>query len=185
MQSKQYDSIVGKDIHNMLVDNHVENEIDFIQFSECQISKLQSHCHKLLEEMGITQKKQIATIITKFWLYEAFYGLDYSKFPHIEYVSVNSPTKIILKDINVDSFCEHHFLPAHGFVGVAYTTKQHNIGFGTITRIIDFFAHRPQLQERLTKQIFFTLKHILKIENVFVIMKLKTLLCCIKRVKKQ
>jgi GTP cyclohydrolase I len=60
---------------------------------------------------------------------------------------------VCIKDIKVMSVCEHHFAPIHGFAKVAYIPKDKVVGLSKINRVVDYFSRRPQVQERLTKQI--------------------------------
>ena len=60
---------------------------------------------------------------------------------------------ILLKDIPVTSICEHHFLPFTGVAHVAYVPSNRIAGLSKLARAVDFYAHRPQVQERLTTQI--------------------------------
>ena len=60
---------------------------------------------------------------------------------------------LIEKDIALDSSCEHHFLPIVGYAHVAYIPKEKVIGLSKINRLVDYYAHRPQVQERLCIQI--------------------------------
>ena len=73
---------------------------------------------------------------------------------------------LVEKNISLYSFCEHHFLPFHGTVDVAYISTGKVIGLSKIHRIVNYFAKRPQVQERLTIQIFNELKNILNTEDV-------------------
>jgi GTP cyclohydrolase I len=76
---------------------------------------------------------------------------------------------LIEKNINLNSTCEHHFLPIVGKAHVAYISSGQVIGLSKINRIVDYFARRPQVQERLTVQIASELKKILKTDDVAVV----------------
>ena len=76
---------------------------------------------------------------------------------------------IIVKDIDIFSMCEHHMLPIYGKVHVAYLADKKIIGLSKIPRICDAFAKRLQVQERLTKQIAFTLDEYLQPKGVIVV----------------
>jgi len=73
---------------------------------------------------------------------------------------------LVEKNINVYSTCEHHLLPIVGKAHVAYISNGSVIGLSKINRIVDYFSKRPQVQERLTKQIVTELKKVLKTEDV-------------------
>ncbi len=92
---------------------------------------------------------------------------------------------IILKDIPFYSFCEHHLIPFSGRAHVAYIPHKHKIlGLSKIARIIDLYAKRPQLQERLTSQIAdFLMKHV-QAEGVLVIIEAEHLCMTMRGVKK-
>ena len=76
---------------------------------------------------------------------------------------------LVEKNINLNSTCEHHFLPIVGKAHVAYISSGEVIGLSKINRIVDYFARRPQVQERLTVQIANELKRILKTEDIAVV----------------
>ena len=76
---------------------------------------------------------------------------------------------LVEKNISFYSCCEHHFLPIFGTAHVAYISTGKVIGLSKIHRIINYFSNRPQVQERLTVQIFNELKSILNTEDVAVL----------------
>src|SRR5690606_18300342 len=69
------------------------------------------------------------------------------------------------------SFCEHHFVPITGKANVAYIPGDHVIGLSKIHRLVDYYARRPQVQERLTQQIVIGLSDALHTENIGVVLK--------------
>ena len=74
---------------------------------------------------------------------------------------------LVEKNITFYSNCEHHFVPIFGKAHVAYMSSGKVIGLSKINRIVDYFARRPQVQERLTNQIGNDLKEILGTEDVY------------------
>jgi GTP cyclohydrolase I len=75
---------------------------------------------------------------------------------------------VVVKQISVKSLCEHHFQPFIWFCHIAYLPKNKIIGLSKFARIVDYFARRPQVQERLTKQIYNFLSEILETEDIAV-----------------
>lgn len=111
--------------------------------------------------------------IAKMYLNEIFWGLDYHNFPKITTIEnkMSYETMLLERNISVKSQCEHHFLPFMGSAYIAYIPNDRIIGLSKINRIVEFFSRRPQVQERLTEQIFHALCHILNTESVAVCIK--------------
>jgi GTP cyclohydrolase IA len=108
--------------------------------------------------------------IAKMYVHEIFSGLDYRQFPKLSLIEnkmgVNEMVKI--RDIDLTSTCEHHFVTIDGVAKVAYIPKERIIGLSKINRIVRFFGKRPQVQERLTQQILVALQVLLGTEDVAV-----------------
>jgi GTP cyclohydrolase I len=92
---------------------------------------------------------------------------------------------VIVKDIEVFSLCEHHLLPFFGRCHVAYIPNQKVIGLSKIPRVVDVFAKRLQIQERLTVQIAEALMERIKPQGVGVIIEAKHLCMIMRGVEKQ
>jgi GTP cyclohydrolase I len=109
--------------------------------------------------------------VAKMYVKEIFAGLDPKNKPEIALFENKYKYKEMLveKDITFYSNCEHHFVPIIGKAHVAYISNGHVIGLSKINRIVQYFAHRPQVQERLTVQIANELKRVLKTEDVAVV----------------
>ena len=93
--------------------------------------------------------------IAKMYVDEIFSGLDYANFPKITLIEnkMKVDEMVTVRDITLTSTCEHHFVTIDGKATVAYIPKDSVIGLSKINRIVQFFAQRPQVQERLTQQI--------------------------------
>lgn len=108
--------------------------------------------------------------IAKMFVNEIFSGLDYSQFPKITCIDnkMQSDEVVTVSDISLTSTCEHHFVTIDGFAKVAYRPKDQVIGLSKINRVVQFFAQRPQVQERLTRQILVALQALLGTHDVAV-----------------
>lgn len=108
--------------------------------------------------------------IAKMFVNEIFSGLDYSAFPKISMIDnkMRSDEVVKVSDISLTSTCEHHFVIIDGLAKVAYRPKDKVIGLSKINRIVHFFAQRPQVQERLTRQILVALQALLCTPDVAV-----------------
>ena len=106
--------------------------------------------------------------ITKMYLNEIFSGLDYSSFPKITTIEnqIGSDETVRVKNINLTSTCEHHFITIDGYATVAYIPKDKVIGLSKINRLVRFFAQRPQVQERLTRQLMVAMQTLLDTQDV-------------------
>jgi GTP cyclohydrolase I len=108
--------------------------------------------------------------IAKMYVNEIFSGLDYNNFPKITVIEnkMKVDEMVKVKDINLTSTCEHHFVTIDGTAKVAYIPGDKIIGLSKINRIVRFFAQRPQVQERLTQQVLVALQTLLGTEDVAV-----------------
>ena len=108
--------------------------------------------------------------IAKMYVHEVFSGLDYGQFPKMSLIENKMGTREMVKirDIDLTSTCEHHFVTIDGTAKVAYIPADRIIGLSKINRIVRFFGQRPQVQERLTRQILVALQALLETEDVAV-----------------
>jgi GTP cyclohydrolase I len=81
---------------------------------------------------------------------------------------MNYDEMVVERNVNVQSNCEHHFVIIDGLATVAYVPNEKVLGLSKINRIVEYFAKRPQIQERLTEQVFHALCFILETDNVAV-----------------
>lgn len=108
--------------------------------------------------------------VAKMFVQEIFKGLNPANKPAISLFENKFQYRQMLveKQIKVQSFCEHHFLPIYGYAHVAYIADGQVIGLSKLNRIVDYFARRPQVQERLTVQVAQELREVLQTEDVAV-----------------
>jgi GTP cyclohydrolase IA len=108
--------------------------------------------------------------VAKMYVNEIFSGLDIARFPKMTLIDnkMQYDQMICISGISALSFCEHHFLTIDGRATVAYIPNKKVIGLSKINRIVKFFSRRPQVQERLTKQIADCLEYVLETEHVAV-----------------
>lgn len=92
---------------------------------------------------------------------------------------------VIVKDIEVYSMCEHHMLPFFGKAHVAYIPNKHIVGLSKIPRVVDAFARRLQVQERLTKQIKDSIQNTLKPLGVAVVIEAVHMCMSMRGIQKQ
>ena len=115
--------------------------------------------------------------VAKMYVQEIFRGLNPANHPDVKSFenSYGYGEMLIERNINLNSTCEHHFLPIQGVAHVAYKSSGRVVGLSKINRLVDYYAKRPQVQERLTRQIAESLKSLLDTEHVAVIIDAKHL----------
>ena len=126
---------------------------------ETKIQRIEEHFREIMHTLGLDLKDDslqgTPRRVAKMLVSEIFSGLNPEKKPEIRLFQNTYRYQNILleKNISFRSFCEHHFLPIIGEAHVAYIPKNGVIGLSKINRIVDYYARRPQVQERLTRQI--------------------------------
>ena len=133
-------------------------------------SAMQDIMHTLGLDLDDDSLAETPARIAKMYVNEIFSGLDYANFPKISAIENKMQTREMVKvsDISLTSTCEHHFVTIDGSVSVAYIPKNTVIGLSKINRVVDFFAQRPQVQERLTQQVMVSLQALTQSDDVAV-----------------
>ncbi|KGL63472.1 GTP cyclohydrolase I type 1 [Polaribacter sp. Hel1_85] len=171
-------------------DNHFSSNIKtplradaFDKSDDEKIKNIQHHFKMIMEEMGLdlTDDSLSGTPyrVAKMYIKELFYGLNPANKPKLSVFDNKYGYKkmLIEQNITIDSACEHHFLPIVGFANVAYIPKDKVIGLSKINRLVDYYARRPQVQERLVLQILNDLQEVLDTQDVICLSNSKTPLC--------
>jgi GTP cyclohydrolase I len=147
----------------------------FLLSDEEKIEKIEGHFREIMTTLGLDltddslngTPKRVAKMFVK----EAFSGLNPANRPHTRLFEnkYEYDQMLVEKDITFYSHCEHHFVPIYGKVHVAYFSSGKVIGLSKINRFVQFFAKRPQVQERLTVQIGKELERVLNTADVGVV----------------
>lgn len=146
----------------------------FVLSEQEKMQEIAEHFHKIMEVLGLDLQddslKGTPKRVAKMFVQEIFSGLNPASFPEISlFENKFGYNRMLLeKNIRVQSFCEHHFLPIYGKAHIAYIPGEHVIGLSKLNRLVDYYAHRPQVQERLTVQIANALSEVLQTEDVAV-----------------
>jgi GTP cyclohydrolase I len=174
------DPELGLEIHNHLVSLGVETPVtEKILTSSEKINIIQDKFYDIMVTLGLdltddsladTPKR-----VAKMFVNEIFWGLDYDAFPKCTTIQnkMGYNEMLIERNINVQSNCEHHFVVIDGLATVGYIPKDVVLGLSKINRVVEYFAKRPQVQERLTEQVFHALEYILDTDNIAVVIDAK------------
>jgi GTP cyclohydrolase I len=170
------DPILGQQVHEHLVKMGVETPtIDTKNLDrKDKIDEIEKHFASIMHILGLDLTDDSLTEtpkrVAKMYVNEIFWGLDYEAFPKCTTVDnkMNYNEMVVERNVSVQSNCEHHFVIIDGLATVAYVPNQKVLGLSKINRIVEYFSKRPQIQERLTEQIFHTLCYILETNDVAV-----------------
>jgi len=113
------------------------------------------------------------------------YTTDIKKIVNDAVFAVKYDEMVIVKDIEFFSLCEHHMLPFYGKVHIAYIARDHVIGLSKLPRIVDAFARRMQIQERMTQQIAECIQETLDPQGVAVVAEAQHFCMMMRGVEKQ
>ena len=140
-----------------------------------KIRIISRHFREIMNTLGLDltddSLKGTPKRVAKMFVKEIFSGLDPKNKPVISLFEnkYNYNQMLVEKDITFYSNCEHHFVPIIGKAHIAYISSGKVIGLSKINRIVQYYAQRPQVQERLTIQIANELKAVLQTKNVAVV----------------
>lgn len=165
IQNNKIKSVTGSPVKDILS-----------QLSESEkISKIQYHFAEIMDTLGLDlthdSLKDTPKRVAKMYVQEIFSGLNPKNKPVISLFenTYGYNRMLVEKNITLYSNCEHHFVPIIGKAHVAYIPGDKVIGLSKINRIVQYYAKRPQVQERLTIQIAEAMKEILQHDDVAVV----------------
>ncbi len=167
-------------------DNHVSTSVNtplredaFVMSEDQKIEKIEEHFRSIMEIMGLDltddSLKGTPRRVAKMYVKEIFSGLNPANKPAVTLFEnkYKYNEMLVEKDISFFSNCEHHFVPIFGKAHVAYISSGKVIGLSKLNRLVQYFAKRPQVQERLTMQIGKELQAALNTEDVAVVLDAK------------
>lgn len=174
--------------HDEIGDDHMLTGMDtpmkptaFLLSDEEKKKRIAFHFSEIMDTLGLdlnddslqgTPKR-----VAKMYVEEIFSGLDPKNKPKIALFDnkYKYEQMLVEKNITFYSNCEHHFVPIYGKAHVAYISSGKVIGLSKLNRIVQYYAKRPQVQERLTNQIATELQKVLQTDDVAVIIDAKHL----------
>ncbi|UII26794.1 GTP cyclohydrolase I FolE [Fulvivirga maritima] len=187
LKRKQYD-ING--------DNHVMSSVEtplrkdaFAKSDEEKVTNIEKLFAGIMEELGLDltddSLKGTPYRVAKMYVKELFNGLNPENKPSLSVFDnkYQYNKMLIEKDISFSSACEHHFLPIIGKAHVGYISSGKVIGLSKINRVVEYYGRRPQVQERMTLQIFEELKNALQTDDVIVVVEAEHLCVSTRGVK--
>jgi GTP cyclohydrolase IA len=179
---------IEKEIFDIIGDNHqmtsAETPMRADAFEKSDVEKMQvisEHFEIIMNELGLDltddSLKGTPHRVAKMFVQEIFSGLNPANKPKISVFdnSYNYDKMLVEANISFNSTCEHHFLPIVGKTHIGYISSGKVIGLSKLNRIVDYYAKRPQVQERMIMQIFNELKTVLETEDVMVVVEAKHL----------
>ena len=171
------DPILGKKVREYLTKMGVEtpiNESALAVENKKKIDILEEAFTTIWKTVGMDLNDdslmETPNRMAKMYINEIYFGLKEENFPKC--TTVNNKMQynemVVERNVNVQSNCEHHGVIIDGLATVAYVPKRKVLGLSKINRIVEYFSKRPQIQERLTEQIFHALQFILETNDVAV-----------------
>ncbi len=154
-----------------------------------KVLRLARHVRGLLEELGLDltdhNLRRTDVRVAKMYL-EMFSGLDHQTEPAVTtFPNEEGYSHMVMeRDIPFYSMCSHHLVPFYGKAHIAYIPDDRIMGLSKFARILDFYARRPQLQERLTEQVVSYFEEELKPRGAMVVIEARHLCLEMRGVKK-
>jgi len=167
-------------------DNHISYNTetplraDAFDMTDAQkILEIEYHFREIMNTLGLDltddSLRGTPLRVAKMYVKEVFRGLNPANKPQIAVFEnkYGYNQMLVEKDISLYSNCEHHFVPIYGKAHLAYFSSGKVIGLSKLNRIVQYYAQRPQVQERLTMQIGKELQEILETSDVAVLIEAK------------
>lgn len=175
---------------NMMRENNMDGYEKIEQYNDDKINALSNHYAKIIEHLGEDVKREglekTPERVAKAMQYLTHgYDLDPAEILKSAMFAEDHNHMIIVKDIELYSMCEHHMLPFFGKAHIAYIPNGHIVGLSKIPRVVDAFARRLQVQERLTDQIMNCIQDTLNAKGVAVVIEAKHMCMQMRGIQKQ
>ena len=171
------DRELGYEVRDYLIKKGVETPVVNINLNrEEKIELIQDNMKTIIEVLGLDTRDDsisgTANRVAKMYVDELCLGLDYTKFPAVTVFDdkMGYDQMVLQKDITFHSMCEHHFQNISGTAQVGYIPNGKVVGLSKLNRVVNFFARRPQVQERLNEQLFYAFEYILGTSDIAVLL---------------
>lgn len=176
--------------NNNFHDEELNGYLKIDQYNNDTVERISKHYVDILDALGEdpnreSLKKTPERVAKALQYLTHGYGVDPAKILHSAKFREEYSQMVVVKDIEVYSLCEHHMLPFFGKAHVAYIPNGHVVGLSKIPRIVDVFARRLQVQERMTNEIKDCIQNTLQPEGVAVVIECKHLCMAMRGVQKQ
>jgi GTP cyclohydrolase I len=171
------------DLIDQIGDDHIMTNIStplredaFKLDDEVKIELIQKHFAEIMQILGLDlddeSLKGTPKRVAKMYVKELFSGINPQSMPALTLFNNNYKygEMLVERNIRFNSNCEHHFVPIVGFAHIAYISSGKVIGLSKLHRIVNHYARRPQVQERMTIQIGNALKEALETDDIAVIL---------------
>lgn len=168
--------------HELNGDGHLMTSVEtplrkdaFLKSDDEKINNIEKLFSGIMEELGLDMTddslKGTPYRVAKMYVKEMFRGPDPKNKPSLSIFDnkYQYNKMLVEKDITFSSACEHHFLPIVGKAHIGYISSGKVIGISKLNRLVEYYGRRPQVQERLTLQIFNDLKEALQTEDIIVV----------------
>lgn len=170
------DPSLGQQIHEHLVKMGVETPTWHNPMERTdKITEIEKHFTQIMQVLGLDLNDdslmETPKRVAKMYVNEIFWGLDFDAFPKCTTVQnkMAYDEMVVERNVNVQSNCEHHFVVIDGKATVGYIPKDKVLGLSKINRVVEYFSKRPQIQERLTEQVYHALQYILGTDDIAVV----------------
>lgn len=179
MDAMKFDKLLQDSLEDFDANDHQSSSANtplredaFVLSDQEKINRIEKDVSNILETLGMDMTddslRGTPKRVAKMFVQEIFGGLNPVKSPKLS--TFENKYKyghmLVEKNITLYSTCEHHLLPIVGKAHVAYISNGTVIGLSKMNRIVDFFAKRPQVQERLTRQVVHMLQSALQTKDV-------------------
>ncbi|HLQ99168.1 MAG TPA: GTP cyclohydrolase I FolE [Sphingobacterium sp.] len=176
--------------NNNFHDEELNGYLKIDQYNNDTVERISKHYVDILEALGEdpnreSLKKTPERVAKSLQYLTHGYGVDPAKILNSAKFREEYSQMVVVKDIEVYSLCEHHMLPFFGKAHVAYIPNGHVVGLSKIPRIVDVFARRLQVQERMTNEIKDCIQDTLQPEGVAIVIECKHLCMAMRGVQKQ
>lgn len=178
------------DVKNNSAENKIDGYTKIDHYDPAKIERIASHYKAILAELGEDPSRE-GLLQTPVRVAKALQYLTHGYDTKPEDILRSAMFKedysqmVVVKDIEVYSMCEHHMLPFFGKAHVAYIPNGHIVGLSKIPRVVDAFARRLQVQERLTNEIRDCIQNTLDAAGVAVVIECKHLCMSMRGIQKQ